>query len=146
MNNFLSIWKQLAHEKKLTRYDMAFYCLSKALLEYNKLQLQNDYNTQGPSPTQKSLAIRLLQQSFTPVTKPIKLANGARPYGSLEDSLFLIKRFLTCMTQEPKLINFNYSHSQNNLIALGDTMTPEELVSMLALCGQLYADGKVDLL
>lgn len=86
---FLSIWKQLAHEKKLTRYDMAFYCLSKALHEYSRLQLLNDHNTQGPFPTLRDLAIKFLQQSFTPATKPKQLASGRKPYGTLYDALHI---------------------------------------------------------
>ena len=85
---FLSIWKQLAHEKKLTKYDMAFYCMSKAVHEFKRSQLLNDPNTQGPFPTARSLAIKFLQQCFTPVTKPKQLASGRKPYGTLYEALY----------------------------------------------------------
>jgi hypothetical protein len=71
--HFLSIWKQLAHEKKLTRYDMAFYCLSKAL------RSKEDHLKE---------AKRYLSKAFTPATKPKQLASGRKPYGTLWDALW----------------------------------------------------------
>ena len=71
MNAFLIKWKQLSNDRKISRYDMALYCLSKAILKDDSL----------------SRARYFLSKSFTPVTKQIKLDNGAHPYGSLYEAL-----------------------------------------------------------
>jgi len=89
MNAFLTKWKQLAKEKKLTRYDMAFYCLSKAMRYDESLKL----------------AKKFLSEAFTPVTKKIKLDNGAQPYHSLYDALWIIQNAIKAAQAPPMRLN-----------------------------------------
>jgi hypothetical protein len=60
-------WKALAADRKITSADVAARCIHLAI-------------SQGEG---RDGAISRLKKAFTPVTNPVKLANGAAPYYSL---------------------------------------------------------------
>lgn len=81
MNAFTKKWKELAANRSFSSADMATYALSKAVHEAERTQ-------QDPL----ELAKIYIKKSFKPVTKSIKLANGAYPYAALCDALFYVPR------------------------------------------------------
>ena len=115
MNEFLIEWKRLAHEKKLTRYDMALYCISKALRKEDSLKYAKIY----------------LSKAFTPVTKQIKLDNGAMPYWSTYDAIhYGPKSWFKCV-----------------LSTLIKTISEEDKLKIIAIAEKINIGyGKVDLL
>lgn len=68
-------WKALANERKLDSADMAALCIYRSMIK-------------GEG---KEGAISRLRKSFKPITNPIKLENGAYPFGSLASALWRIK-------------------------------------------------------
>ncbi len=68
-------WKTLANERKITKSDIAALCIYRSLVK-------------GEG---KEGAISRLQKAFKPITNPVKIENGAYPYGSLESALWSIK-------------------------------------------------------
>lgn len=103
MKDIRQNWKALAADRKITREDIAALCLYRALVK-----------GQG-----KEGAISRLQKAFKAITNPIKLENGAYPYGALESSLWAIK------------------HS--TLVAWLDE---DEKTSLLALAKEIKVKGK----
>jgi hypothetical protein len=75
MTDIRQQWKALAAERKITREDIAALALYKSIIK-----------GQG-----KEDAIARLRKSFIPITNPIKLENGAYPYGALESALWSVK-------------------------------------------------------
>jgi hypothetical protein len=73
MKDFTPLWKTKAHNKSLTRADF----FQRALLRSIKAKTFITYQEK------ESLAINLIQQAFTPVTKQIKLENGHSEYSSV---------------------------------------------------------------
>lgn len=71
MKDIRQNWKALAAKKEITRSDIAALCIYRSLLK--------DEGKEG--------AISRLKGSFRPITNPIKLDNGAYPYGSLRFAL-----------------------------------------------------------
>lgn len=123
---FLPTWKQIAHEKQLTRYDMAFYCLSKSL------RLKGDALEMAKSQ---------LRKSFSPVTKEIKLANGAKPYGTLYDALSALRKPLLTLTEHPDMYNLNYGGSTWIKKDLLMSLPKDELLQIRSLIDQLLTGG-----
>ncbi len=118
MDTFKTEFKKLAHEKKLTRYDMALYCLSKAILKDNSYERASIF----------------LNKSFTPVTKSIKLKNGARPWFSLWDALHSLDKALLTIRKQSELFNYNFSGPwAENIKLLTSTMTEDDLVKISSL-------------
>jgi len=68
-------WKSLAAERKITKEDIAGLCIYRALVK-------------GEG---KEGAISRLKKAFKPVTNPVKIENGAYPYGSLASALWSVK-------------------------------------------------------
>jgi hypothetical protein len=66
MRDYKQIWKTLAKVKQTEAKDVFIYNIFKAMTAKN--------------PNKLEVALNLLQRAFTPVTKPIKLKNGRRPY------------------------------------------------------------------
>jgi len=81
-------WKALAAERKITREDIAALCIYRSLIK-------------GEG---KEGAISRLRKSFSPITNPVKLENGAYPYGSLASALWMTKHstFITWLDDESK--------------------------------------------
>ena len=79
MNNFQTAWKQLAAQRNLTSSDMAVLCLSKAARKEDPQEALEQ-------------AKYYIKKSFNPITKPIKLANGAYPYWALWNALWGIEK------------------------------------------------------
>jgi hypothetical protein len=75
MTDIRQQWKALAAERKITRGDIAALILYRTLVK-----------GQG-----KEAAIAKLRKSFIPIANPIKLQNGAYPYGALESALWSVK-------------------------------------------------------
>jgi hypothetical protein len=88
MNKFQTIWKQLAATRALTSSDMAVMALSKAIHEEERLKKADS----ATAANALDLAKYYLKQNFKPITKPIKLANGAYPHGALYSALWNITR------------------------------------------------------
>jgi len=88
MKDIRQQWKALAADRKVTREDIAALCLYRALVK-----------EQG-----KEGAISRLHKSFIPITNPIKIENGAHPYGALASALWMVKHstFVTWLDEEPK--------------------------------------------
>jgi len=84
MNKFQETWKQLAANKALTSSDMAVLAISKAVHEEQRLKKADSNSTVDAL----ELAKHYLKKNFKPITKPIKLENGAYPYGSLYVALW----------------------------------------------------------
>jgi len=95
MKDIRQQWKALAAERKITREDIAALCIYRALVK-----------EQG-----KNGAISRLQKSFKPITNPVKLENGAYPYGSLESALWAIKNstLITWLDEEEKQQLLSYA-------------------------------------
>lgn len=70
MQNFTNVWKSLAKAKQITAADVFIYNIFRAMVAKNL--------------SKEGVALGLLQRAFTPVTKPIKLASGRRPYDVLD--------------------------------------------------------------
>jgi hypothetical protein len=68
-------WKALAADRKITKEDIAALCIYRSLIK--------DEGLDG--------AKGRLYKAFTPVSNPIKLENGTRPYGSLSQAVACIK-------------------------------------------------------
>ena len=68
-------WKTLAQERKITKEDIAALCIYRSLIK-------------GEG---KEGAISRLKKAFKPVTNPVKIENGAYPFGSLQSALWSIK-------------------------------------------------------
>jgi hypothetical protein len=66
MKDFKQVWKSLAKARQISAADVFTYNIFKAITAKN--------------PNKLEVALNLLQRAFTPVTKPIKLKNGRRPY------------------------------------------------------------------
>lgn len=82
-NELIAIWKQLANERKIQNYDVAAYCIIKAIF--------------AKSNEKYEVARALLLKSFTPITNENKLNNGHAEWGGLEQALmwsFRSKLFL----------------------------------------------------
>jgi hypothetical protein len=79
MNNFQTAWKQFAAQRSLTSSDMAVLCLSKAARKEDPQEALEQ-------------AKYYLKKSFNPITKPVKLANGAYPYWALWNALWDIEK------------------------------------------------------
>lgn len=79
-------WKAHAASKKITSQDIAALCIYRTLVKE-----QNE-----------EAALSRLKKSFTPVTNPIKLANGANPTASLKNALWMVKNsvFVEWLTAE----------------------------------------------
>lgn len=73
MKNISSIWKSLAAAKEITAADVFIYNILKAMT--------------AKTPDKRAAALNLMQRAFTPVTKPIKLKSGRRPYDVLSKML-----------------------------------------------------------
>ena len=69
------LWKARAAAREITRADIAALCVYRALIK-------------GEVPDG---AKSRLHKSFSPITNQVKLANGAKPYGSMEYALYAIK-------------------------------------------------------
>lgn len=122
MNAFLTLWKQLAHEKKLTRYDMAFYCLSKALRsKEDQLQAARKY----------------LSLAFTPVTKPVKLQNGMKPHGTLYNVLCALRGPLDTLANRPEMWGYNYGTDKNFKKELLSVLSLEDMAKAIVLIDQI---------
>lgn len=68
-------WKALAQERKITSSDIAALCIYRSLIK-------------GEG---KEGAISRLEKAFKPISNPVKIENGAHPYGSLQSALWSIK-------------------------------------------------------
>lgn len=81
-------WKALAQERKITREDIATLCIYRSLIK-------------GEG---KEGAISRLRKAFRPITNPVKLENGAHPYGALRSALWMTKHstFVTWLDDEPR--------------------------------------------
>lgn len=79
-------WRKLAAERKITKEDIAALCLYRSMLRGGE----------------KEDTLARLRKSFKPVTNIVKLDNGAYPYGSLQESLRMLKysTVITWMTSE----------------------------------------------
>lgn len=88
MKDIRQNWKALAADRKITREDIAALCLYRALVK-----------EQG-----KEGAISRLRKSFKAITNPVKLENGAYPFGALESSLWSIRHstLITWLDEEEK--------------------------------------------
>ncbi len=75
MKDIRTQWKALAAAKSITREDIAALCLYRTLVR------------EAEEPT----AAQRLRKSFSPITNKNKLANGSRPFESLEYALRTIK-------------------------------------------------------
>lgn len=75
MKDIRTLWKACAAAKEITSSDIAALCI------YNSLRLEEDLEATKTR----------LRKSFTPISNPIKLDNGATPYGSLAQSLRSVK-------------------------------------------------------
>lgn len=88
MNKFQTIWKQLAAKRNLSSSDMVVWAISKAVHEEQRLKKLNIES----QLTALDLARQYLKKSFKPISKPIKLANGAYPYYALDAALWNLTR------------------------------------------------------
>jgi hypothetical protein len=68
-------WKALAAARQITKEDIAAYCIYRAV-----------YKGQIPEGAKTRL-----HKSFSPITNPVKLLNGAQPYAALETAIHSIK-------------------------------------------------------
>jgi hypothetical protein len=86
MKDIRTLWKARAAAKEISSYDIAALCI------YKSLRAEEDLEATKTR----------LRKAFTPVRSPIKLENGATPYGSLRTSLYSIKWsvFPTWLTEE----------------------------------------------
>lgn len=84
---FKQNWKTLAHEKKLTCYDMAFLCIIRAMKKDNP-----------------KLAIKYLLKAFTSVTNKVKLENGRNQYDTLIYAIDRIEYSLFPTETSPSVI------------------------------------------
>lgn len=114
MNTITTLWKTLANSKQITAVNTIQYAILRALFSETRDKV--------------AMAKHLLHKSFTPITKPTKLANGARPYQALDRwinnaringlSTFAGVPFSEILTPE-QIAEFN---------AIYDECTPEKLV------------------
>lgn len=65
-----SAWKTLANNKQNTRNDHIKYCILRAMLAKGEDKV--------------AIAKHFLHKSFSPITNPNRLANGAHPFGALQ--------------------------------------------------------------
>jgi hypothetical protein len=88
-------WKSLADAREIAKEDIAALCIYKAMI----------------AGEGKDGAIARIRKSFVPITNPVKLENGAYPYGSLDTALWLIKHstFQSWLTEEEKTNLLNLS-------------------------------------
>lgn len=86
MKDIRQEWKAHAASKQITSEDIAALCIYRTLV---KEQSEED-------------ALSRLKKSFTPVTNPVKLANGANPIHSLRNALWMVKNsvFAEWLTDE----------------------------------------------
>jgi hypothetical protein len=77
-NELIAIWKQLANQRKIQNYDVAAYCIVKAIF--------------AKSNEKYEVAKALLLKSFTPITNDNKLNNGHAEWGGLEQALIWASR------------------------------------------------------
>ena len=70
MKDYKQVWKTLANAREVEAKDVFIYNIFKAMTAKN--------------PNKLEVALNLLQRAFTPVTKPIKLKSGRRPYDILD--------------------------------------------------------------
>ena len=86
MKDIRQQWKAHAASKKVTAQDIAALCIYRALVK-----------EQGQAG-----ALSRLQKSFTPVTNPVKLANGQVPSAGLRSALWRVKHsvFAEWLTEE----------------------------------------------
>lgn len=75
MNNISQQWKAFAKKREIKSGDIAALCIYRALAE-----------NEG-----KEGAIRRLRKSFSPITNPVKIENGAAPYFALSTALWSVK-------------------------------------------------------
>jgi hypothetical protein len=73
MDNITTTWKNLANLKQIQNYDVAAYCIAKAIFAKSNEKLE--------------VAKALLFRSFSPITKESKLNGGNKPFQSLLDAL-----------------------------------------------------------
>lgn len=76
MKDIRQQWKAHAASKKITAQDIAALCIYRALAK--------EQGQEG--------ALSRLQKSFTPVTNPVKLANGQAPSAALKSALWAVGR------------------------------------------------------
>lgn len=86
MKDIRQEWKAHAASKKITSQDIAALCIYRSLVK--------EQGEEG--------ALSRLKKSFTPVTNPVKLANGANPTHSLRNALWMVKNsvFAEWLTDE----------------------------------------------
>jgi hypothetical protein len=80
--DYRSEWRS---QETHTSVEMAYYVLSRAL-NYS----QNERREGDENPVQ--WAARRLKKSFPPIIKPSKLANGRKPYDTLQKIIYSISR------------------------------------------------------
>lgn len=74
MKDIRQQWKAHAASKKITSQDIAALCIYRALVK--------EQGQEG--------ALSRLQKSFTPITNPVKLANGQAPSAALKFALWYV--------------------------------------------------------
>jgi hypothetical protein len=86
MKDIRQQWKAHAASKKITSQDIAALCIYRSLVK--------EQGEEG--------ALSRLKKSFTPVTNPVKLANGASPMFSMRQALWMVKNsvFTEWLTDE----------------------------------------------
>lgn len=71
--NIKTLWKSLADSKSITAANMIEYAILRAMASKS-----------GDKP---AVAKHLIRKSFTPITRPMKLANGCEPFHALSRSM-----------------------------------------------------------
>ena len=100
-NELIAIWKQLANQRKIQNYDVAAYCIVKAIF--------------AKSNEKYEVAKALLLKSFTPITNDNKLNNGQYEFRNLVLALissFRSKLYLELDEESQKI----FASLQNSLV------------------------------